>query len=293
MDIESIRRLLPFYAANSLDPHERAEVERAVHDSDELRKELEFWRQAKHAIAFQREFEAEAHLSTAQIVDYAAHTVHSADERIHIENHLQSCTSCKKEFDTAQQLQLQNALQARRVHVASLYFRWPQIAFAFAVLVLAIAIYIYRPDKSAPPTITQKHPDSSASAAPTSPTRKIVRLTLAYSTITRNPQAREGRTQIFRLPVDADTIEFVIPVEHSAISVGYEAGLFMSGQRILSDRLGQPFVSQGGIDTLLLKVPRRRVERTGTYAVAVKEILQSNQSALEPERYRYEFTIQK
>ena len=71
MTVNEIRELLPFFAANSLQAAERDAVEEALENSEELRKELEFWRHAKHATLINAETRAEGHVSSVQIVDYA------------------------------------------------------------------------------------------------------------------------------------------------------------------------------------------------------------------------------
>jgi hypothetical protein len=99
MEIEEVKKLIPFYSAKTLSPKERAEVQEALKNSPELRDELAFCREARLATKAQAAYLAEGHLATEQIVDYAERAMTDPLLRTKAEAHFQSCTNCKEEYD--------------------------------------------------------------------------------------------------------------------------------------------------------------------------------------------------
>ncbi len=103
MELEEIRRLIPFYTANSLSPGEKLEVDAALKGSQALRDELVFWKKARLTARVHAEHLAQGHLSSEQVVDYAERAVSDPKLRSSIEAHLQSCKECREEYEMIRQ----------------------------------------------------------------------------------------------------------------------------------------------------------------------------------------------
>jgi anti-sigma factor ChrR (cupin superfamily) len=122
MTFEETKYLLPPYLAGSLTPEQRAAVQEALKIHPELRDELKFWNGILQATLLDLAEEG-LHPISEQIVTYAEGTLHSGEERLTVEGHLQTCAPCCEELLLLKEPDQQEpAIRAARTDPKGLFF---------------------------------------------------------------------------------------------------------------------------------------------------------------------------
>lgn len=296
MNIDEIRKLLPLYVAQQLESAERTEIEQALKDSEELRSELRFWEHAKRATILHSEMRSEGHLAAEQIVEYAEGVVSDPQERMGIESHLQSCVSCRKEYDTIKELQERDRPVAKpaKKHPILEFIKKGKLAYAIpalAILVLGILFFWREPR---PQQVITQLPKDSVVVPQKKELVKYAALVLQYAGTMRDPQGKKNTISVLILDETISAVELTVPVEHSALAAGYlvrlsspkdETATLSDSQRVTRFR--------GKLDALRLTIERDRFAEPGRYTLFVREVLRRRVTGIEPEEYRYEFEVRK
>lgn len=298
MTVNEIRELLPFYAANSLHGEKLKNVEEALKDSEELRKELEFWRHAKHATLVNAEARAEGHASSFQIVDYARGAISDTSTRLEIESHIQSCDSCRKTYDVIKSLQpkttpLLLVQKAFRLSEILPKFRLAYFVPALAVILIAIIFWLNR-GKEAQQQITKVPNEVVPVPMEPSIQRRTIAVAFTYAGASRNLKPTKETIPTVVVAADVDSILFEIPVQHSMITEYYEARVFSPGVRASSLFDSLRISSRSGeLDLLTWRLGVSSFQHDGVYVLKVKEFLRKEKRKYEPEEYEYRFEVKK
>lgn len=286
MEISEVSKLIPLYVAGSLSDQERRAVEEALAGSAELRKELEFWKQAQIAA---RLYDP-THPSAEAIVNYAEGKV-AGQEHLTLELHLQQCADCRHELEIVRETYpvAESMIDERRstdeVNVLELFrefFRTIRTGYLMPASVLVVlgvflVVVLYR---------TAQVPDA---VAPRVQEPKLIALVLDYTTQLRST----GKQQLTRLivPDTIDAVSLTLRIPRSIEAARY-AVEFTPPSGLISYTQDSINASQydESLDQITAIIKRSYFRSTGTYRVRVTERLPSV-SALTSESYLYSFVV--
>jgi hypothetical protein len=301
MTFEETNYLLPLYLAGSLTPEQRAAVQEALKIHPELRDELKFWNGILQATLLDLAEEG-LHPISEQIVTYAEGTLHSGEERLTVEGHLQTCAPCCEELLLLKEPDQQEpAIRAARTDPKGLFFSRTirvQLAWGSALAAIAVFAWFYLSSRD-----DQRHHgmvppvgigETTTVALPRVDQVKRMRLILPLRSSLRHRETTRGSLPVRLLDDSVDMVDIMIPVEHSAVAVGYTVRLFAStGKTLHTADSPNPIRSREKIDTLRLSVAQQQFSGQWNYELHAREILKEGIKGIEPEEYRYEFVLRR
>jgi hypothetical protein len=294
MDNNDIGDLLPFFVAGTLKPDESRRVEEALATSEELRKELQFWKRAQEVVAARQAESVAGHLTSKQIVDRALGVL-TGDELLPVDNHLRSCPACSEELTLLSQsletkqggfITWSNRLSSL---IRSIRFVYAVPAFAAAVAIF-ILIFGHSDEQPMPPSAKDIIPPVLAENQQLD--QRTTSVWLRY-----RPKLRSA-AQV-DLPVltldDKDTLlQMFISVPHNSVSgIRYRVSVLSNGkeQYHLQDLVGR-YASGVKCDSLRFLLSRDVLALPGrTTTLAISEVLPKELNVLTPEAYTIEFVI--
>ena len=150
MEISKLKQMIPLYAANRLDPKEKAEVEKAISSSDELKGELKFWQKVSVALVLRDEHEKQGHPDSDELVGYVEGRYKGKRSAAELEIHFRQCDECRRELELIRRTYPVTD-QVRRAPASILtfvpkYFKSLKLAYALPIAaILLIALIIWNP----------------------------------------------------------------------------------------------------------------------------------------------------
>jgi hypothetical protein len=252
-------------------------VERDLANSEELKKELKFWRQAQHTAISSSKYLGQGHLTPEVIVDYAEGKIESNQTKISMENHFQQYADCRQELDMIKQTypapQPARASRSNLIDLVSRFTKPIKIGYAvpIAAITIVLAIVILS-DLSGPPV-------------------HYATLLLEYHQQIRGGTPTELPTVMYEAGLAS--VHTTIFVPHSGIQATRYALSLLSPSGVLTqlaDTLN-PSAYTNELDTLGATLSGKFFVNEGSYQVIVPEILPPTVEGLTPEEYRYSFVI--
>lgn len=299
MTLEELKELLPLFVAGSLTEAQRNTVKDALEKYPELAQELRFWEAMKRVGAVDLARIAERHISSEQTVRYAESSLPAGDERLYVESHLQSCDSCREEFELVRQMSEGDVIKESPAAAKSSSGSWlmrmfrPAIVIPVVALMAAVGIFLSTNDEVRKPVAhIPEARESAAVVPPKSPPVKHIALVLQYAGTVRDPQARKKITSVLVLDRATTAVDLTVPVEHSAITDSYVFDLLQpSGKRTTLPDTLQPVHFRNQLDALRLTIDVSAISDFGRYKLRVREILNPRVRGIDPEEYLYEFEV--
>ena len=292
MNIDDLRLLLPFFVGGTLGPEERQEVEEALKTSDELRKELEFWKRAKTAVANRVAHAAAGHLTPEQIVDRAM-GVGTGDEVLAMDQHLQSCAQCSEEFHRVKEsLDIHEAVKPSLFERILGIVRAVRLVYAVPALTVVIAFVVFyfsKTEKEPPGSPVASVPGASIAVAPAVDT--------ALLWLTYEPEMRSASHH--SLPTlalgegEKHLRVFVAIPQNKVSGIHYRIIVTSPGRKIYRlQESPQRYTFGGGHDSLQFVLSREFLPPAGkTMTVTISELLPPTLRSLSPEEYRFEVEV--
>lgn len=289
MEISEVSKLIPLYVAGSLTEQERRTVEEGLAGSDELRKELEFWKKAQHPA---RSYDP-THPSAETIVDYVEGRM-ASPERVAFEAHLQACTECQHDLEIiretypAKESIFDEGRYAAEVRVPELFREfletlktvYPIPAAVLIVLCVLVIVLPLSNRKQNVPSVPVQTPPAQTRA---------VELFLEYSQQLRS----SGKLQLptLRIPTDTVRMTIVLSVPHSLDSVRYRIEVISPfGVAATVRDSVKPLPSGEGLDRLTVDISSEFFQTEGEFRVRTTEQLPTGVS-LTPESHQYPFVV--
>jgi hypothetical protein len=294
MATEEIRNLLPFYVAGTLQPEEKRRIDEALKSSGELRKDLQFWLHAQHAISAQAAYTAAGHVSASAIVDYAEGILAPGERRL-VEHHLQSCHECSEEYRL-----VKSSVASEIAATPSLI---PQLAAiiksirlvyaipAVAAIIVAVVLYFSAIEKGSHQPSAQGHIPPIIAEIPHL-VGESVPLWLTYQPNMRST-TRRGLPTLW-LGEKHRQVDAFIAIPHNKLDeVRYHVEVEAGGrvQGVLADSLHR-YASGSAYDSLHVVLLRSIIPQPGdTLCIVIREVFPSNLKELTAEEYRLSVVI--
>ncbi len=277
MTEEELLKLIPFYAAGTLETEEKIEVEQELSRSKKLQEELAFWRNARRATISYVEYLREGHPTAEALADYAERAFNGHRSQL-IDEHLALCHNCKQEFEIISQTFEPSRIpgiksietDSRERFFASLYRFMKPVYIVPAMAVLVVLFLLLRPK-----------PESENNGT-ILPYQQMLRGT-------EHPQQLH-----FSLTQYAASVDLTILIPHNSIpSVNY--ALFVRApNRMIKQHPGAFSIAKGPqFDSLKASVAREFFPEDGLYEITVKELLPDSLQDITPAEYTYTLTISR
>jgi hypothetical protein len=289
MEISELSKLISLYVTGSLTEQERRTVEEALAGSDELRKEIEFWKLAQHPA---RSYDP-THLSAEAIVSYAEGRI-MGQERIALETHLQQCADCQHDLEIIRETYpteesiVDEGRYPAEVRVPELFkefFKTLKTVYPIpaAVLIVLCVLVLVLP-------LSHRKQNVPSVAVQTPPTQtRAVELFLEYSTQLRSSGTLQLPT--LRIPTDTVRVTIVLSVPRSLDSVRYRIEVISPlGAAATVRDLVKPLPSGDGLDHLSVDMSSEFFQTEGEYRVRATEQLPVG-VGLTPESHQYPFVV--
>ena len=277
MNLSELRKLIPFYAANTLGPKEKKAVEKELVRSKELGKELKFWQQAQHTAISNSKYLGQGHLTPEAIVDYAEGKIESNQTKISMEKHFQQCAECQQELDIIKQTypapQPARVKKTGLIEILSGFTKKIKVGYAIPIAAIAIVLAIIIISDLSGPRL------------------HYAALVLEYRQQVRGGTPTELPTVVYEAGLTS--VRTTIFVPHSGIQATRYALSLLSPSGILTqlpDTLN-PSAYTNELDTLGATLSGNLFVNEGSYQVIVHEILPATVEGLTPEEYRYPFVV--
>ncbi len=280
MTIDELKQLIPMYVANTLSQEEREVLEREVKSSEELRREVSFWRHARAATESHFDYLQEGHLTSEIITAYVEETLQSENERQTIEQHLQQCVSCNDEVDVLKKTIIPtepSRMRPTRKDPSTFFERLigqlfkPIVAVPVGVTVVILVLLLIN-----------KQPEL---------TERSVPLTLEYQSLPRGNNG-DRLTEVL-LESDITMIQTTLIVPEPAQTSWYSVHLIPPDRipiRIV-DTL-RNYSTEGRSVRLNVEIPAQHLSKTdGTYTITVQELSSELEQQFSGEMYEIQFTV--
>jgi hypothetical protein len=265
------RHNAPLYVTGKLSNQQKAEIERALPNSKELRDEIALWKAARVSVQKEAAYSLAGHPTSEQIVDYARGWIADSLEKSKIEEHLRSCKLCSMDYETIKLAFVKPApnLLQRMIHavkktvsaVGERHVRVPSgrsglaavlrpiYALPLIALLIVSSVLIY---KLSNPTL---HP-----------------ISFALQFQTQDRAASAGEMQTVFLSRNVDDVNLSIPIPHAALLPRAEDVAFsLSAPGANVVKLGERFLWSVGnpFDSAKVVLASSVFQTSGTYILHV------------------------
>lgn len=286
MDINELKKLIPFYIAKTLDEKEKEKVEAGLKKFPELKSDLDFWIQAREATLIYVHINQTGHLSAEQIVNYVEEEYEGNLPALQkVEAHLNDCADCRNDVeiirDTYSAISATSDIKPIKYTVKHL--PWYRSIYTYtAVAIIIIGTILLLPKKE---TELENIGQQEIVYAD---------ITLPYKPLTR----KASPINIPEIILDSAVthIRLTVYIPHTIIdSLSYNAILVSPTQ--VETRIEDtyfPLSFDENIDTIQVSILRNNFhEIPGTYNLIIKENLPTSISELTPQSYIYTFRLKR
>jgi len=275
MEKSELLDLIPLYVTGKVSGNQKAEIEKELPHSRELREEFAFWSSAQVAARNAMANSAEGHVRSEQIVDYARGAIVNSKEGLEIQLHLQACALCREDYESVAPAFAGRVAPIRQRSVLERFRSVIQImlrpAYAVsAVAVVILCVIVFRDEILGP---SEHH------------------LSFALQYQLQDRSANSGAIPTLALDKHATVIHLSVPIPHATIQpMHYSLTLSSPDAKEISLVEGLAW-SQGSanFDTAKVAVPRSTLYRAGTYTLLATVTYTPTSQAFE---YSYRFNVE-